>query len=54
MEWDEGGRFAFIAETRRCAGCELLEMERENVAAEEKGVKYFLMKNLHKDDELEE
>ncbi|WP_228718401.1 hypothetical protein [Kitasatospora acidiphila] len=46
-EWDEragGDRFAYVAETVRCPGCELVEMERERVpdGAEGRGVKIGL------------
>ena len=46
-EWDEqsgGDRFAYVAQTHRCPGCELVEMEREQVpdGAEGRGVKIGL------------
>jgi len=43
-EWDED-RYAYIGEMKRCVGCELLEMEQENVPDGEKGIKVFLVKN---------
>ncbi|WP_258539745.1 hypothetical protein [Streptomyces ipomoeae] len=46
-EWDEthgGDRFAYIPETTRCPGCELIEMERDQVpeGPEGRGVKIGL------------
>lgn len=41
-EW-EADRFAYVAESRQCPGCELLEMERENVPDKAKGVRSFLV-----------
>lgn len=43
----EGDREAFVAETRRCIGCELLELEQDGVPeeADTKGVKFFLVPN---------
>lgn len=46
--WDprQGGhRFAFIAETSRCPGCEVLEMETESWPRGEKGLKARLVPN---------
>lgn len=48
-EWDEqqagGDRFAYVAEPVRCPGCELIEMEREQIpqGAEGRGVKIGLV-----------
>lgn len=46
-EWDEaegGDRFAYITETHRCIGCELIAMEQEQVpdGPEGRGVKVGL------------
>ncbi|MFE0640152.1 hypothetical protein [Streptomyces sp. NPDC058877] len=46
-EWDPelgGDRFAYVPEPVRCVGCELIEMEREQVpsGAEGRGVKIGL------------
>ncbi|MFJ4910654.1 hypothetical protein ACIQCR_34815 [Streptomyces sp. NPDC093249] len=46
-EWDPelgGSRFAYVSEPVRCVGCELIEMEREQVpsGAEGRGVKIGL------------
>ncbi|WP_329317998.1 hypothetical protein [Streptomyces sp. NBC_01262] len=46
-EWDDesgGDRFAYVPFTSRCPGCELIEMEREQVpeGAEARGVKIGL------------
>lgn len=41
-EWSED-RHAFIAQQRRCPGCERLEMERDNVPPDAKGVQFFLV-----------
>ncbi|MET9318808.1 hypothetical protein ABZX75_01200 [Streptomyces sp. NPDC003038] len=46
-EWDEGmggDRFAYVPEPYRCPGCELIEMEREQVpdGAEGRGMKIGL------------
>ncbi|MFD3618721.1 hypothetical protein ACFWWT_26470 [Streptomyces sp. NPDC058676] len=46
-EWSEekgGDRFAYVPETYRCSGCELIEMEREQVpeGAEGRGIKIGL------------
>ena len=46
-EWDPDGgghRFAYVTETSRCPGCELIEMEREQVpeGPEGRGVKIGL------------
>ncbi|GAA3371190.1 hypothetical protein GCM10020367_20850 [Streptomyces sannanensis] len=46
-EWDEqagGDRFAYVSETHRCPGCELIAMEQEQVpeGAEGRGVKIGL------------
>ncbi|MEU2755296.1 hypothetical protein [Streptomyces albidoflavus] len=46
-EWDEdagGDRFAYVPEPQRCPGCELIEMERDQVpqGAEGRGVKIGL------------
>ncbi|GAA0695037.1 hypothetical protein GCM10010193_57190 [Kitasatospora atroaurantiaca] len=46
-EWDEaagGDRFAYVAESHRCSGCELIEMEQEQVpqGPEARGVKIGL------------
>ncbi|MFJ4412976.1 hypothetical protein [Streptomyces sp. NPDC088925] len=42
-EWEED-RFAYVPEPQRCPGCELIEMEREQVpqGAEGRGVKIGL------------
>jgi hypothetical protein len=48
-EWDpeQGGhRHAFISGNRRCAGCELLESERDAIDDDEKGIKVFLTPNV--------
>lgn len=48
-EWwdpDQGGhRFAFIADTHRCPGCEIKEQEREQIPKEAKGIHVFLTPN---------
>lgn len=45
-EWEED-RYAYISDMKRCPGCELLEMERDNVPTDNaKGVKVFLLKNF--------
>lgn len=36
-EW-EADRFAFVGDQVRCAGCEVLEQERENIPEAAKGV----------------
>lgn len=43
-EWEED-RFAYVSDAWQCPGCELLEMERENIPEGYKGVKVFLVKN---------
>ncbi|GAA1161924.1 hypothetical protein F4556_005057 [Kitasatospora gansuensis] len=48
-EWDEqqgGDRFAYVAQTSRCLGCELIEQEQEQVpdGAEGRGVRIGLIK----------
>jgi len=36
-----------VAETTRCVGCELLEMERDNLPdSDRKGVRVFLVPNM--------
>lgn len=35
-------RFAFIANTKQCPGCEATEMERNNIPENAKGIKVFL------------
>lgn len=44
-EW-ESDPFAYVTEARRCVGCELIEMERENIPkdANTKGMKIVLVK----------
>lgn len=51
-EW-EADRFAYVGEAVRCPGCEVLEMERDNVPENAKGVHLRLKKNLP-DDLMEE
>lgn len=41
-EWD-ADRFAYVGESHQCAGCEVLEQERENVPDKAKGVRVFLV-----------
>lgn len=41
-EW-AGDRFAFVAQHSVCPGCEVLEMEPDNVHENQKGVRYFLV-----------
>jgi hypothetical protein len=43
-EWKEN-RFAFVGNAEICPGCELMEMERENIPPGTKGVKTFLVRN---------
>jgi hypothetical protein len=60
-EWDGkrgGDRFAYVAESERCPGCELIAQEHENIhnAAGEsggttKGVRVFLLPNTGPRDE---
>ena len=40
-EWDND-RFAFVAESYTCPGCEVLEMEHDNIDKDRKGVKTYL------------
>jgi hypothetical protein len=41
-----GHRFAYVAEVTRCVGCELIEMEQENVAEDNrKGIRIGLTAN---------
>ncbi len=40
-EW-EGDRFAFVAQSTTCLGCEVIEMERDNIHEGAKGVRIFL------------
>jgi hypothetical protein len=51
-EWDED-RFAYVAEGRRCMGCEVLEQARENVPADAStsGLTFHLVPNIDRDDE---
>ncbi|MFF0409703.1 hypothetical protein ACFYUY_04620 [Kitasatospora sp. NPDC004745] len=49
QEWDEqqgGDRYAYVPQTSRCLGCELIEMESEQVpeGAEGRGVRIGLIK----------
>lgn len=48
-EWDPdqgGSRFAYVPETWRCPGCELLAMEQDNIPEDSsKGVKIALVSN---------
>lgn len=47
-EWDPkrgGHRFAFVASTHRCPGCELKEMERDQIPENTKGIKIGLIPN---------
>lgn len=41
-KWD-ADRFAYVAQTERCLGCELISMEHENVPKGEKGIRIFLV-----------
>lgn len=53
-EWDPergGDRFAYVAETYRCPGCELRAMEQENIPDGAKGVKIALVPNIDLDDD---
>lgn len=46
--WDPangGHRFAFIADTFRCAGCEIKEETRDQIPKDTKGVHVFLTPN---------
>lgn len=40
-----GHRFAFVGDTYRCPGCEVLEQERDNVPREAKGIHVYLTPN---------
>lgn len=40
-DW-EADRFAFVSNTKRCLGCEAMELERNNIPEDAKGVKVFL------------
>lgn len=47
-DWDPslgGDRFAYVSHTERCPGCELKEMERENVPEHAKGIRIGLIPN---------
>lgn len=41
-DWEQD-RFAFVAHSVRCSGCEVLEMEREQIPQKEKGVYVTLL-----------
>lgn len=46
--WDKskgGHPFAFVTETHRCPGCEIIQQEQEQVPPEAKGVTVFLIPN---------
>ena len=54
-EWAKD-RFAYVADTERCPGCEILEQENDNMAKERadgkmKGVRVFLRRPRPEDDE---
>ena len=43
---DKGGhRFAFIGDTRRCPGCEVRQMEQDQIPDDAKGVYVHLIAN---------
>lgn len=47
-DWDPalgGDRFAYVGHTLRCPGCEIKEMERENIPEGTKGIKIGLIPN---------
>ena len=41
-EW-AADKFAFVAQSTTCLGCEVIEMERDNVHEDAKGVRIFLV-----------
>jgi rubredoxin len=53
-EWQPeagGHRFAYVPETWRCPGCELLAMEQDNIPEDDgKGVKIALVRNAEVSD----
>lgn len=44
-DWD-ADRFAFVADSYQCPGCELISMEQDNVREGLRGVKIFLRPNV--------
>lgn len=51
-EW-EADRFAYTGTIWRCPGCELLELERQNIPENAKGMHVGLERNLHQDEDDE-
>lgn len=41
-DWD-GDPFAFVAESRVCFGCEVIEQEKRNVPEHQEGIQFFLV-----------
>jgi hypothetical protein len=44
-EWKKD-RFAYVADIDICPGCEIKEMERDNIPEDVKGAKIYLRKNV--------
>lgn len=42
-EW-EADRFAYVGQQRHCPGCELIDMEKENIPEGSKGMSVYLAK----------